>query len=971
MSSFSSSTPSTTTDATKLVKALLAFQHGDYDPSATYDTHATTVEHDSDLDNEDEEITVAGQRATTTTSSSAKARGKQRQHDNNVDAHDAPSSTMTTTLAKLELNEQPKPQTRALRNLLRSSTHVIELPQSDNNSNDAPQRHELTSWKMADYAYKREPCPFPTRARGLFTQKVDHDQHRIVVRGYDKFFNVGEVSWTHWDAIPKHSSPPYELTLKSNGCIIFIAALTPAHLIVTSKHSVGPHAAAATNMSHSQRGEWWLEKHLAKVGRSKQQLAQELFSRNLTAVAELCDDSFEEHVLAYPENLTGLHLHGLNTNTAVLTTLPSSTVASFAKTWGFIETQYNIFPSVMAVKTYCETVESTGGIVESDGSITPVEGFVVRGVKKTGQPGEPFFWKVKYDEPYLMYREWRELTRKLLHAYPDLDGVNPRKIKNEQSRLYLWWVKRQMQQDVSKFDSWKQGKGIIKTREEFLQWRETDEAKVAMRELGKKGQNNTNNFGEKPEKPFDKTLIVPIAVQGCGKTALGLALSKLYGWGHTQSDDFHMKKPAPHFLKSIKEFFNTHDVVFADKNNHQRKHREDAVATARSIEPKHHVRLVALVYLIDTPELPRDKLHALCAQRIVQRGDRHQTLRPILPGEATDETDLRIHEQAIWQFLGQYEAFDSALNGTGDGQFDHVIELRPEWSREQSLNHVISELKGVLPGVVEPSQQQIEDSISFAKEWTPDKKKIVTKEQHDKKKSKIKQRYFGVKVEADLSAVVKLALERAKDEGRWTENDEDDFTFNYLVTHDRIEKNPHVTLVHENEIKSSQSDTKEVVNKAATVMASIAGSITATPQPPQLNEVVRLRKQSLWDRYGDMIKQNEQSGTSATSSSNLNVNVTLGPRIVWDKRAMTIEVSAFEPINDDQAKQGEIEMPGQGESRHAHVTVGTRDDNIRPVEGKWLLESLIKGDNRTRDGGQIHCIEMEPVKVKGTLAGLR
>jgi tRNA ligase len=81
--------------------------------------------------------------------------------------------------------------------------------------------HELTSWKFAEWAYKWDPCPFPCLARGLFTEKVikvgedtdseeklasvklddDEDERwegdwRIVIRGYDKFFNVGEVAWT-------------------------------------------------------------------------------------------------------------------------------------------------------------------------------------------------------------------------------------------------------------------------------------------------------------------------------------------------------------------------------------------------------------------------------------------------------------------------------------------------------------------------------------------------------------------------------------------------------------------------------------------------------------------------------------------------------------------------------------------------------------------------------------------------------
>ena len=94
---------------------------------------------------------------------------------------------------------------------------------------------------------------------------------------------------SQWEKIPEHSTGPYELTTKSNGCIILIAALSPNHLIVTSKHSIGANSNLTTegSVSHSERGEYWLERHLEKVGKTKDQLAKELFERNLTAVAEV------------------------------------------------------------------------------------------------------------------------------------------------------------------------------------------------------------------------------------------------------------------------------------------------------------------------------------------------------------------------------------------------------------------------------------------------------------------------------------------------------------------------------------------------------------------------------------------------------------------------------------------------------------------------------------------------------------
>lgn len=234
---------------------------------------------------------------------------------------------------------------------------------------------------------------------------------------------------------------------------------------------------------------------------------------------QLCDDSFEEHVLAYPSHLTGLHLHGLNHNTPILQTLPSSDVQSFATTWGFIPTPFVLFPSIPAVRTYCSNVEMDGGVLdEKTNTIVPIEGFVVRGTKKGGIKGEAFFWKVKYDEPYLMYREWRELTRKLLgavwHPQREVLVVKPAKLRNEESRLYLWWVDREIKKDLEKFASWKVGKGIIRIRDEFLEWAKTDEARRVRGELKLK---NVEEEKDLEGQTFEKTLIVPVAVPGCGE----------------------------------------------------------------------------------------------------------------------------------------------------------------------------------------------------------------------------------------------------------------------------------------------------------------------------------------------------------------------------------------------------------------------------------------------------------------------
>jgi tRNA ligase len=169
----------------------------------------------------------------------------------------------------------------------------------------------VESWKMNEWKYYNIPSPFPTLARGLFSMEEKGEgegpRYRIIARGYDKFFNIGEVPWTNvrfclcttlnlcffltfllflkWSSLDAHTKPPYTLTLKSNGCIIFIAALSPSQILTTSKHSLGP--LQNVSESHAQAGERWLHHHLGQAGKTTEELAKVLWEKNWTAVAEV------------------------------------------------------------------------------------------------------------------------------------------------------------------------------------------------------------------------------------------------------------------------------------------------------------------------------------------------------------------------------------------------------------------------------------------------------------------------------------------------------------------------------------------------------------------------------------------------------------------------------------------------------------------------------------------------------------
>jgi tRNA ligase len=155
----------------------------------------------------------------------------------------------------------------------------------------------VRSWKMNEFKYYDIPSPFPTYARGLFTIG-----DRIVVRGYDKFFNIGEVPWTQvsnsllsfnshslnhfqWSFLESHTRSPYILSLKSNGCIIFIAALSSSKLVVTSKHSLG--SVTGQGLAHAVAGDAWLKRYLEQKEKTEADLAKHLWDNNWTAVAEV------------------------------------------------------------------------------------------------------------------------------------------------------------------------------------------------------------------------------------------------------------------------------------------------------------------------------------------------------------------------------------------------------------------------------------------------------------------------------------------------------------------------------------------------------------------------------------------------------------------------------------------------------------------------------------------------------------
>lgn len=91
--------------------------------------------------------------------------------------------------------------------------------------------------------------------------------------------------------------------------------------------------------------------------------------------------------------------------------------------------------------------------------------------------GSSFFFKVRYVEPYKMYRDWREITESLLSTKnPMTPSVLPKsKMGRAETKLYVKWVIEEIIKDRASFKEYTQGKGIIATREKFLKFLRTEE----------------------------------------------------------------------------------------------------------------------------------------------------------------------------------------------------------------------------------------------------------------------------------------------------------------------------------------------------------------------------------------------------------------------------------------------------------------------------------------------------------------
>jgi tRNA ligase len=759
---------------------------------------------------------------------------------------------------------------------------------------DLPNGRTVDSWKMNDWDYKK--ANLPTYARGLFTYENREGRHEIAVRGYDKFFNHGEVRKTEWNNVMRDTRGPYELSVKENGCIIFISGLDDDTLLVCSKHSTGPRGG---ELSHAEVGEKWAEKHIATKGKRKEDLARTLRSMNATLVAELCDDDFEEHVLAYTPDQAGLYVHGINLNLPEFATYPGHLVDKFADEWGMKKVEYVMEDDINEVKKFLDKVAETGNYNGRD-----TEGFVIRCQAREGEDG-PFvdwFFKYKFEEPYLMYRQWRECTRSLIAGKP------PRYKKHEAiTKEYLDFARRMFTQNPGLAKSYNANHGIIKLRDDFLAFRGTTGAEIIRQEL-EKGPVES-------KKATRNVVLVPVATIGCGKTTLALALVKLFGWGHYQNDNVKAKKGRGQvFADTISSLLVTNPVVIADRNNHQKRERDQIITDISKTVPD--ARFVALHYVHERSNY--DSIRNATRKRVLDRGDNHQTIQAGTKGSGEI---IEIMEG----FMHRFQPVDPS--DAPDDYFDLVINLDPTVESRENLEVIIGKMFETYPSLFEgkdmPTDVDMNEAIHWAmNDYQPDFKMDLSRnggkqnlnnnqirqnmqrnensngrkltQQEAKPKKAPRMEYFSVRL--DNSRVSSILDTLFADKDATTSR-----MYKQLKQSRRVQNEFHVTLMH----RASASDNQ-----------------------PYWDKLIKLHEAS----------QQTNSGSWEPELGKCSVHM---ERLLWDDRIMCFIIrlngSSTLQANGEQGTTTE-ELVFESVNPVAHITVGTASSDIKPKESNDLLQ---------------------------------
>jgi tRNA ligase len=751
----------------------------------------------------------------------------------------------------------------------------------------------IVSWKFNEWDYAKEKIKLPSDARGLFTLE---NEERLAVRGYDKFFNINEVAQTKWNWLENNTEGPYQVTLKENGCIILVSGLEDGTLVVCSKHSTG--SREDINRNHAAAGQKFLEAQLGKLGIEVKDFALTLYERNLTVVAEYCDDYFEEHIVEYKGEMVGLYLHGLNLNKPVFETLPFEKVQEFAEAFGFQKIDFFQIQDIVELRKVLEECSKTGSYNGNE-----AEGFVIR-CKLNDESKNDYFFKFKFEEPYLMFRQWREVTRDYIQhrRRGDIKFTKHRFITNN----YLDFVIPLLENDNELAEKFLQGFGIIDLRKRFLEDYGKSGPEILNQELLEE-LDAVNALGNLKIDKETKYVFVPIATIGCGKTTTAMTLTHLYphDWDIVINDDIpNSKNSKKELIKRSLKILQSKKAVIIDRNNHQFRERKqifDDFMELRDDYISHNTNVQFICLNFIKEDLSTDELWKLTTQRVLERGDNHQSIKAATEGEAKVKGIMK-------GFVNRFQPVETSKEP--DSKFDLIIDLNVDQENSSFYNaeEIIKQLHSKYPVLINsiPSQEMLQASFSKALEFKPvftktfpnsrsaktkgsqeHKKQAVSRETPNKKPKRRSPVYFSI----DLNGIERLLFQI--DDLLNNKNHYGDCLLSSLRENDRVQSEFHITLAHVNQGKKGTNS-----------------------------------ERAIWEEY---IEYYESKGKGSELGVLASIRL---KRLIWNDKALAVLVESVDYVEKDNGKSLNFSIA----NKFPHITIGTASDDIKPFYSNELAE---------------------------------
>ena len=185
------------------------------------------------------------------------------------------------------------------------------------------------------------------------------------------------------------------------------------------------------------------------------------------------------------------------------------------------------------------------------------------------------------------------------------------------------------------------------------------------------------------------------------------------------------------------------------------------------------VRLLALNWSLDRPHA---EILRICSDRILARGENHQTLH----GDAIDKA----HENVLWMFLKGTEPMD-------ESEADATVEMDIGDDLEHSLARAIDGIVRVL-GLPRPDAERVGAALAKVRGYKPPH---TTNAKKPEAKARSTPRYYGLLAEINLAEALETHISRREGAGGALGE-----IWGVLKKNKRIAHQPHVTIVHSKQL---------------------------------------------------------------------------------------------------------------------------------------------------------------------------